>query len=594
MASNDGQESGEIDLSGEVLKTLSDICMKDIHSDVTLIVENTKIPAHKTILSARSPYFQTLFNGNFAESTKDEIELKVPLDAFKEILKYIYTGCVSLVSLETDIIMDMCKLTEMYDFGSLKMAMAKYTTGSVTISNCVSTLNSAGLYSMSELQTECLTFMDRNASPLLEHETFKTLSQDSLSTLLKRDTFYAAEIDIFKAVQNWSKHNPNADAKEAFSFVRWSLMSSDEIFKTVLPSNILEPAQILNMMKDDRDSSGTASRIPFTQEKDLTTLNLATTEKGAKTVCGGNASVLLDGNFTDYDLRAGYTYHRICPFYYPKMYEDFNGKKKISSSIIVDLGRVSMINFIRILLNDKDDRSYSYVVDTSIDGVQYETLINYTRNYCRSWQNLYFSPQPVQFIKLVGKGTIGMIHRRHGFSKFFVNKIPYRSFDVVGLQANYLSKQNVEMIDGFIKPNYNIANFKIDFGVKVIKGVGGNNMLNDNPKEFTCHEKILGCILLQFNQPYYIGSLRMLLGNDKYNSNRYSFYIETSTDTKKWKMAVDKRSESLSGWQEFTFKPRPTTFIKLTGIQTDIPFICTYFECPCDPNKPLIMSKTFI
>ncbi|XP_031622958.1 BTB/POZ domain-containing protein 9-like, partial [Contarinia nasturtii] len=409
-------ENGELDLSGEVLKTLSDICMKDVHSDVTLIVESTKIPAHKTILSARSPYFQTLFNGDFTEASKDEIELKVPFDAFKEILKYIYVGRLSLINLETELIIDMCKLAEMYNFDALNMAMSKYVLDNISINDCISTLNTACLYSMDKLQTECLKFMDCNSIELLKHEAFKTLSETSLCILLKRDTFYAPEIEIFQAIQSWLIHNPDADAKEAFSLVRLSLMTSEDLLSTVLASNILEKSLLLNVMKDSRSA---VPRIPYMREnseRDLATLNIATAKNGAKVICGENPEALLNGNFTNYDFDCGSTYHVINPTIFASPYEY---ARKFSRHIIVDLGNVNVINFMRILLFDKDTRMYSYRVDTSIDGVQYNPLIDYKENYCRSWRSLYFSPQPVQFIRLVGNYAIGTTHSREGYTEGF-------------------------------------------------------------------------------------------------------------------------------------------------------------------------------
>lgn len=41
-------------------------------------------------------------------------------------------------------------------------------------------------------------------------------------------------------------------------------------------------------------------------------------------------------------------------------------------------------------------------------------------------------------------------------------------------------------------------------------------------------------------------------------------------DKLNWEMAVDKRYENLSGWQEIDFDARPVIFIKITGTQTDI------------------------
>lgn len=187
--------------------------MNSKHADVTFIVENTKIPAHKSILMIRSSYFESLLCGGFSESKQNEIALKVPLDAFKAILKYIYTGCLSLDTFDAHQIIEIFDLANLYGFDKLKKAIVEYLTHNLRINNCVIILNATFVYGMHDLQISCLTFMDCNSIELLAHDTLKELSSTSLCTLLKRDTFYAPEIDIFNAICNWSRNNPDADVK---------------------------------------------------------------------------------------------------------------------------------------------------------------------------------------------------------------------------------------------------------------------------------------------------------------------------------------------------------------------------------------------
>lgn len=70
------------------------------HSDLTLIVNERRFKTHKLILAAQSKFFQAMLFGNFEESSKTEIELRdIPAVGFDETLKYIYTGQLSLCSL---------------------------------------------------------------------------------------------------------------------------------------------------------------------------------------------------------------------------------------------------------------------------------------------------------------------------------------------------------------------------------------------------------------------------------------------------------------------------------------------------------------
>ncbi len=64
------------------------------NSDITIIVENTKILAHKAFLSAHSPVFEAMFSYNDTkEAQKQEIEITdVSNEVFKIFLLFIYTG----------------------------------------------------------------------------------------------------------------------------------------------------------------------------------------------------------------------------------------------------------------------------------------------------------------------------------------------------------------------------------------------------------------------------------------------------------------------------------------------------------------------
>lgn len=197
--------------AAEFSQQMSQLCMSPEYSDVTFIVEGIKLPAHKMILAARSSYFRALLYGGLVESTQQEIELKVPLDAFKSLLDYIYTGCMSLSKMKEENILDSLGLANQYGFESLELAISTYLTNSLSLKNCCAILDAARLYNLDTLSDVCMTFMDRNSTELLNSSTFKTLSQDSLCTLLERDSFFAPEVQIFNAVFDWCKNNPTDD-----------------------------------------------------------------------------------------------------------------------------------------------------------------------------------------------------------------------------------------------------------------------------------------------------------------------------------------------------------------------------------------------
>lgn len=56
----------------------------------------------------------------------------------------------------------------------------------------------------------------------------------------------------------------------------------------------------------------------------------------------------------------------------------------------------------RLLLWDCDDRTYSYYIEVSNDQRNWTTVVDKTKEACRSFEVVQFEAQPVTFIKLVG------------------------------------------------------------------------------------------------------------------------------------------------------------------------------------------------
>ncbi len=80
---------------------------------------------------------------------------------------------------------------------------------------------------------------------------------------------------------------------------------------------------------------------------------------------------------TVYDLEKGYTRHVI--------QEGVDG-------IIVELGRPSIINTVKLLLWDLDTRSYSYKIEHSMNNQDWICVVDYSKYLCRSSQTVSFEP----------------------------------------------------------------------------------------------------------------------------------------------------------------------------------------------------------
>lgn len=524
--------AGNIDLTGLLSHQMSALAMSDMYADVVFLVDEQRLPAHRIILAARSDYFRAMLYGGLCESTQSVIALNIPLQAFRTLLRYIYAGHIDLGPLAVEHVLDTFGLAHQYGFGALELAISDYLRGVLSIDNVCAILDAASLYGLADLSDVCLTFMDQNATFLLQHDTFRSLSKQALCGLLRRDSFFAPEVQIFAAVHDWSRANAGEDVAEVVALVRLSLMNMEQLLKVVRPSGILHPDRLLDVFEEKTLAKQLNYRGALWPGE-----NVASQKFGSQVVQGEFRQALLDEDCSSYDMEKGYTRHMIT---------DANDQ-----GIIVELGTISIINHVKLLLWDRDHRSYFYFVEVSVNLTQWERVIDHTQYNCRSWQFLYFPARAVKYVKVVGTQNTE-------------NKI----FHAVSLQAMYVDRLPA-LVNGFVAPRHNVAT--IERSAMVTRGVSRcrNVLINgdcttyDWDSGYTCHQLGSGELLIQLGQPYWLASMRILLWDC--DDRSYSFYVETSTNMREWEMAVDRRAKLLKSWQTLSFTARPVVFVKIVG-----------------------------
>lgn len=332
---------GQVDHEQELCENISALCMCDDYSDITLIVDANRFPAHRVILASRSDYFRALLFGGLKETHENEIELceVTSIPAFQQLLKYVYSGQLSLSSLSEDMVLEVLGLAHKYGFSELEEAISDYLRHSLCIRNVCLLYDSANLYSLEQLAKECCTFIDRNAWDVIHHESFFNLSVAALKEMISRDSFCAQEVDIFKAVCEWIRKNPGSDTRDVLSCVRLPLISLPDLLNVVRPCDVVSADVILDAIKarsECRDADLSYRGYLMAEE------NVASPRHGAQVLQGELKTNLLDGEVHNYDMEKGFTRHHI---------DDGNGP-----GILVKLGMQCIVNHMRMLLWDKDMR----------------------------------------------------------------------------------------------------------------------------------------------------------------------------------------------------------------------------------------------
>ena len=132
-------------------------------------------PLLSTITCAHSisDYFRALLYGGMKESKLEEIELRdTQLQPFRHLLRYIYTGQMSLSSQKDEMILEILGLAHQYGFIDLETSISDYLRLTLLdIRNVSLIYDTASLYQLETLVNACCSFMDRNASDVIKHES---------------------------------------------------------------------------------------------------------------------------------------------------------------------------------------------------------------------------------------------------------------------------------------------------------------------------------------------------------------------------------------------------------------------------------------
>jgi BTB/POZ domain-containing protein 9 len=177
-------------------------------------------------------------------------------------------------------------------------------------------------------------------------------------------------------VRDWHEANNVREARiELIDKIRLPLMKLEELLNDVRTSNLINSDSILDAIKLKHESNDMSLKyrgVLYPNE------NVATSRYQAIVIKGEFKSALLDGDVSNYDFDRGFTYHPI--------------DETSQHAIVVKLGSATMFNQIKLLLWDRDIRSYSYFVEVSMNEEDWVRIVDYSDYLCRSWQNLIFKP----------------------------------------------------------------------------------------------------------------------------------------------------------------------------------------------------------
>ena len=255
----------------------------ELFSDVKFVVRKMHgeseskqlIPAHKFVLSIGSPVFEAMFYGELAE-TKDSIEMPdAEYESLMEFFRFMYSDEVNLSGSN---VMGVLYLAKKYIVPSLVDKCSEYLLDNLEPSNVFSILPSAEKHEEKNLVDRCWKVIDKQTELAVKSDGFGEIERSLLETVVKRDTLTIEEIELFKAVDLWAtkeceRQRLTADGsvkrrmlgEEIVKAIRFPAMKLEDFSTVVLDSDLLEKAEIKNIIKRLCSVSTSSTIFPDTK-----------------------------------------------------------------------------------------------------------------------------------------------------------------------------------------------------------------------------------------------------------------------------------------------------------------------------------------
>lgn len=191
------------DQNAAVVQSFRSLYLNPDRADVWFTIDGVRIPAHKLILSASSPYYKTMFYGSIPENVEIDLSASnISLESFQEFLKFLY---ILQPELTVHNISEVLFLAKQSLSDEIFAACEAFLIKSLSMDNIFLLYQLAFLYDANHLKDICEEEICVHAEMVLKSSSFLEFPYDLLLSVLKRDALACEEVDIFNACIAWAK-----------------------------------------------------------------------------------------------------------------------------------------------------------------------------------------------------------------------------------------------------------------------------------------------------------------------------------------------------------------------------------------------------
>jgi hypothetical protein len=249
----------DVRYGNQLLPGLHDKYKSGTFTDITLLVENQSIRAHKIVLCSFSSYFDAMLTGGMAESSQNEICLQdVKASIAQMLIEFAYTGCIQI---DWDNVEEVLRTANFWSADHVQNGCCKFLKKHMDTGNCLGVLRLAKAYGLKELYSSAKDLATKKFVCVTEGEEFQSLDIDTMTDLLSEDKMCIEkggsvlppekqEKFIFDLIMKFANHQDKNRQNEVFDkllpCVRWGLLlvNDTELCESIMCDESLMSAPI--------------------------------------------------------------------------------------------------------------------------------------------------------------------------------------------------------------------------------------------------------------------------------------------------------------------------------------------------------------
>lgn len=235
--------------------------------DIVFHVNNKEYQAHRNVLAACSPYFDTVLDMN--KPSKEHLSVVCNDNTiFETLIDYMYRGKVTINKENAS---ELLRLANHFIITKLKEHCAEYLERSITVSSCFAIKDTADRCDCSSLAQNTHYFILCNISEVVRQNEILKFSFGKLENFLSNKLYTLTQEEKFQLILRWVKWDlvdRETSFRNLLTFINWSCFSHDVIYNSLKTNDIYRKTDsclinLLQVLEENQIDFGFRSDILF-------------------------------------------------------------------------------------------------------------------------------------------------------------------------------------------------------------------------------------------------------------------------------------------------------------------------------------------